>query len=92
MDAVKDGDVKIGLLDGFTVAGIAEKLAAKHLKVTDTINSNNGYGIVLSNEFVRLESDFRSFIASRQNLIASFTANMTEKLYVCIDTLIIISE
>lgn len=83
MDAVKREEVKIGILDGFIVAEMANKLIAKSLKVSRTINGNNGYGVVLSNEFVRLESDFRSFIASRRKQIASFTANMTEKLYVC---------
>ena len=84
LNAVKSKEVEIALLDGFTVAGMSKEIAAKKLKISGIINSNNGYGVVLSNEFVRMEQEFRSFIASRQEMIASFKANMTEKLQVCL--------
>ena len=58
------------------------RIKASSLKVKELIHANTGYGVVLSNEFVRLESDFRSYIASNKARIASFTANMTNKLQV----------
>ena len=82
LNAVKDEEVAIALLDAFTVAALAEELVSKSLKVTKLIDANTGYGIVLSHEFVRMESDFRSYISSQSNKISAFRTNMTDKLYV----------
>ena len=84
LTAVQNGEVDISLLDAFTAIEMQSIITAKSLKVKEVINANTGYGVVLSNDFVRLESDFRSYIASSQGLIASFTANITSKLSVSI--------
>ena len=84
LTAVKNKEVDISLLDAFTAIDMQDDIAAKSLKVKEVIKANTGYGVVLSNELVRLESDFRSYIASTQGLISSFTANMTSKLNVSI--------
>jgi len=80
LTALKTQEVDISLLDAFTAIEMQDVIAAKSLKVKEVIKANTGYGVVLSNELVRLESDFRSYIASNQGLISSFTANMTSKL------------
>ena len=82
LQAVHKKEVDIALLDAFTAASLQSKIVGYSLKVKKMINANTGYGVVLSREFVRLESDFRSFIASNQDKISSFTSNMTEKLHV----------
>eukprot|EP00795_Rhopilema_esculentum_P012024 gene12024-2609_t len=80
LEALRKKEVDIALLDAFTAAGLQKRLTAKGLKVKKIINANAGYGIVVSKEFVRLERDFRSYIASNQGKIASFTSNMTAEL------------
>ena len=82
LTALKNGEVDISLLDAFTAIEMQSIIASKSLKVKEVIKANTGYGIVLSNDLVRLESDFRSYVASSQGLIASFSANMTSKLNV----------
>lgn len=82
LEAVKSSEVDISLMDAFTATSLQSKIAKNSLKVKDVINANTGYGVVLSNEFVRLESDFRSYITSNKALISSFTANMTNQLQV----------
>ena len=84
LEALRTKEVNIALLDAFTAAGLQTRLTAKSLKVKKIIHANAGYGIVVSKEFVRLERDFRSYIASNQGQIASFTSNMTAELNVSV--------
>ncbi len=77
LDALKSKQVNIALIDAFAAATLQEKLKSDSLKVSQIISANTGYGVVLSNDFVRLENDFRSFVASNQDLISSFISNMS---------------
>lgn len=82
LSAVNRKEVDIGLLDAFAATSLQKKIARSSLKVKAVINANTGFGVVLSNELVRLEGDFRSYIASNKALISGFIANMTKQLNV----------
>ena len=82
LQALKNKQVDIALLDAFAAASQVAMLKKDSLKVKEVIAADAGYGVVLSHEFVRLDKDFRSFISSNQDRITSFISNMTAKLTV----------
>ena len=82
LDVLADKVVDIALLDAFVAAANDDVIKAKVLKVNNIIKSSSAYGVVLSHELLRLEDDFRSQIASKQNVIADFVYNMTNLLKV----------
>ena len=88
LSALQSGEVDAALLDAFVAASHQKTLDAKHLKVKKFIDANSGYGLVLSGEMVRLESDFRSQVIASQDFVSQFVANMTAKLQVIIFYLI----
>ncbi len=72
----------VALLDAFAAAAWNDRIHGMELKVKELISGNSGYGIVLSNEMVRLEDDCRSHVSSKQQMISSFVANMTSRIEV----------
>ena len=82
LDALASKFVDIGLLDAFVAAANAEKIKQKQLKVKEVIKTTSAFGVVLSHELLRLEDDFKSQIASKQNLIGEFVSNVTSLLKV----------
>ena len=82
LDALASKSVDISLLDAFVTAAKNDKIEQKKLKVKEVIKSTSANGIVLSHELVRLEEDFKSQIASKQNIITEFVSNMTNLLKV----------
>ena len=82
LDALNKKKVGVALLDSFVAAAQQSDLVNMQLKVKKVISANTGYGFVLSREMIRLEYDFKSLIASKQDRITQFISNMTDMLEV----------
>lgn len=72
LSAVKRGAVTVGLIDAVTAAGYENEIAEMGLRVYDIIDTNSGFGVVLSSGMEYAENDFRSFVITNKALIDLF--------------------
>ncbi|XP_057314364.1 uncharacterized protein LOC130655615 [Hydractinia symbiolongicarpus] len=72
IDAVSRQEVEIGLIDAVTTKGYEKRLSDMNVKIYKILDLNSGYGVVLSGEFKRVETDVRSFVSSNQAEISLF--------------------
>ena len=82
LTAVSDGTVEIGLLDAIIATDYEDEMANLGLKVEKILDTNSGYGVVLSGGLEAIEMDFRSFIYSNQPLIQAYVDSKVKVLRV----------
>ena len=78
--ALQSSQVDIVMLDMFSLASHKETLDQKFLKVRKLINTNTGYGFILSGSSYILRTDVNSLLPSKQKEIQKFLEEMESKI------------
>ena len=78
--ALQSSQVDIVMLDTFTSASYKDILDKKFLKVRKLINTNTGYGFILSGSSNILMTDVNSLLPSKQKEIQKFLEEMESKI------------
>ena len=89
MDAVESGEVEIGLIDASFALGYETLMEEKSLRIYKVLDYKAGYGMVLSGDAAKLESDVRSYTTSNQAYISRF---MEKEVGLLLPTLIEVEE
>ena len=72
MNAVASQTVEIGLVDAISTQGYEQEIEEKSLSIYKILDMNTGFGVILSGEFTRVETDMRSFVTANQAKISKF--------------------
>ena len=66
------------LIDSLVAADMADKLSARKLKIAKLIPEPAGWGIILSGELLRMETEIRSYVKFSQDMIKNMVENATD--------------
>ena len=78
--ALQSSQVDVVMLDMFSLASHRNTLDQKFLKVRKLINTNTGYGFILSGSSFILRTDVSSLLPSKQKEIQKFLEEMESKI------------
>ena len=78
--ALQSSQVDVVMLDMFSLASRRDILDQKFLKVRKLINTNTGYGFILSGSSYILGTDVNSLLPSKQKEIQKFLEEMESKI------------
>ena len=82
MNAVASQRVEIGIVDAISTQGYEKEIEEKSISIYKILDFNSGYGVVLSGEFARVETDMRSFVTANQAKITKFVEDQVGTLTV----------
>lgn len=66
LSAVADKKVKVGLIDAVTAGSYIDRITNMSLKIHKVIDSNTGYGLVLSGGLEVISGDFESYLTAEK--------------------------
>lgn len=91
LQSVANKVVEIGLLDAAVATEYEKEMAQLQLRVHKLIDTNSGYGIVLSYGLGVIKDDVRDFVHSNRPMINEFVKQSIPLLYVSLFGLLDIS-
>ena len=76
LQALRSREAKVALLDLMTIGTYQNKLGSMGLRLQEIIKTTSSYGMVLSGELVRLQTEISSYISSENKKITNLVKNL----------------